>query len=149
MGQSVKVASGIESIKISVEKDSELRLRKALNAASKEVKRSFRKRLLAVGQIVVEEIKSRSPRGATGKLRAGTKATVPSKGLSVRVVNTATADSPRYPKYRYGKRLEFDPLYGGEYAFFYPGYEAKKAEAIDELSKVLDDIGDQFSTGGS
>ena len=67
----------------------------------------------------------------------------------MRVFNSATHSSPRYPNYRYGKRLEFDPLFGGQYAFFYPGYEAKKAEAIEKLSGVLDDVANEFGQGGT
>ena len=119
----------------------------AIRGAGKEVRSSVRKRLKPAGEIIAVEIRSRTPVGATGKLRGSTR--VRPSAMSVRIVNTATASSRNYKNYRYGKRLEFDPLYGGRYKFFYPGYEAKKAEAIAELAKVLDDVRDEFLTGGT
>jgi len=133
---------------VSVDEESARQLQFAVSNASKEVKKALAERLKAAGALVVMEIGKRSPRGATGLLKRSTKATGNPKALSVRVVNTATASSPRYPKYRYGKRLEFDPIYSGRYKFFYPGYEAKKAAAIAELAKVLDDVRDEFLIGG-
>ena len=110
----------------------------AIRGAGKEVRSSVRKRLKPAGEIIAVEIRSRTRVGATGNLKK--KTLVRPGQMSVRIVNTATASSRNYKNYRYGKRLEFDPLYGGRYAFFYPGYEAKKEEAVRELLKILDDV---------
>ena len=146
---SVNASSVMESFIISVDKASDARVKAAIKAASKEARTSVNRRLKEVGEIVAVEIRNRSPRGATGLLEQSTKSTPRPDSLSVRVFNSATHSSPRYPNYRYPKRLEFDPLFGGQYAFFYPGYEAKKAEAIEKLSGVLDDIANEFGQGGT
>ena len=89
-----------------------------------------------------------------GLLKRSTKAAVRLHGMEVRVYNDARAGaylstrpgkSSEWRGYRYGRRLEFDPVYGGRYAFFYPGYEAKKEEAYAILFRVLDDLAQEFN----
>ena len=144
-----------------------------LQMVSPNTQKAIWKRIKPAGQIIVDEIKRRTPVGATGKLKRGTGSRVGKDKTSVRIVNTATSSPwsrPRktdnaffYPAYagspkrtatgrgyRYGKRLEFDAAtYKGRYRFFYPGFEAKKAEAVRELDKILEDVGRGFSIGGA
>jgi hypothetical protein len=140
--------AAIEQAGVYVEKQSEAQVIAAIKRAGKAARLSVNRRLKDAGAVVVMEIGKRTPRGATGLLKRSTKATGSAATLSVRIVNTAIASSPRYPKFRYGKRLEFDPIYGGRYKFFYPGFEAKKEEAIAQVRKVLDDVGNEFMAGG-
>lgn len=124
-------------------------LSKSVRESPKEINKGIRQRLKVAGRIVVSEIARRTPR-ATGKLQKATSARVSKGASSVSIVNTAMERSKKYPKgYRYGKRLEFDKKsYKGRYTFFYPGFEAKKDEAIAEIAKVLDDVGRKFAQGG-
>jgi hypothetical protein len=124
----------------------------AIRGAGKEARSSIRKRLKPAGEIIAVEIRKRTPRGATHKLEESTR--VRPGDMSVRVVNTAVAKgtkrkASKYKGYRYGKRLEFDPLFGGRYAFFYPGFAAKKEEAVRELRRILDDVMHELKTGGA
>jgi len=114
----------------------------AIRNGGKEVRSSTRKRLKPAGEIIAVEIRSRAPVGATGKLSSRIYARAGQ--TSVRVVSTAVARN----RYQYGRRLEFDPRYGyvrgvegsSRYAFFYPGFTAKKEEALKELRRILDDV---------
>ena len=127
-------------------------LSKAIREGGKEVRSSVRKRLKPAGEIIAVEIRGRTPVGRTLVLKKSTR--VRPGQMSVKIVNTAVArgtssKAAKYKGYRYGKRLEFDPLYGGRYAFFYPGYEAKKEEAVRELVRILDDVAHELATGGT
>jgi hypothetical protein len=113
-------------------------LRKALKAAGREAGKALRRELREAGKIVQEEIRARTP-VRSGRLRTGTKVRVFSS-LSVRVYNSTKRISRKYPGgYRYGKRLEFDPQFGGRHAFFYPGYEAARDQAAEAFNRVLED----------
>lgn len=144
-------------------------LKTALRNSGPAMRRSVRARLKKAGEIVRDEIKSRTPvrgggRKATrrvsgrsggreykqtrtpGLLKRSTRIRMGT--LSVAVYNNAKAASRKWPAgYRYGKRIEFDPDYDGRYAFFYPGWEAKKSQASEEFKKVLDDVAKEFGRG--
>jgi len=132
-------------------------LAKAIRESGPEARKAIRGRMKTAGRVVVAEIARRTPVGRKSWKghRPGTlqKATSARPGVtSVRIVNTALARSKKFPKgYRYGKRIEFDPAIGGtRYTgrYFYPGFAAKKGEAIAEIAKVLDDVGRAFAQGG-
>lgn len=137
-------------------------LANAIRGAGPVVRREVRRQLKAAGEIVAVEIRGRTPTGSKswrghspGSLRS--KTLVRPGATSVRIVNTALSKSKRFPRgYRYGKRLEFDPAFGydgsvgsSRYAFFYPGLEAKKGEAVARVAQVLEVAGRQFMTGGT
>ena len=107
----------------------------AIRGAGKDVKKSANKRLKVAGRVIVAEIASRTP-VRSGKLQKATSARGSSAQMTVTIRNTAKSKKG----YRYGKRLEFDAIYKGRYRFFYPGFEAKRAEALTEMRKVLDDV---------
>ena len=113
----------------------------AIRGAEKDVKKIVNKRLQVAGRVIVAEIASRTP-VRSGKLQKATSARGSGAQMPVAIRNTAKSKpTARYPKgYRYGKRLEFDASYKGRYRFFYPGFEAKRAEALTEIRKVLDDV---------
>jgi|GEM_PF-2614404 len=151
-------------------------LKRAIQDAGKEARRSVRARLKEAGTVVAVEIKSRTPVGrvktterkrvvgatlssrmgkggatrtaahGNGLLKRSTKLRMGS--LSVAVYNDARAVSRKYPGgYRYGKRIEFDPSYSSRYAFFYPGFDASKDQALKLFDKLLDDITREYLRG--
>jgi len=114
----------------------------AIRGAGKDVKKSANKRLKVAGRVIVAEIASRTP-VRSGKLQKATSARGSGAQMTVAIRNSAKSKpTARFPGgYRYGKRLEFDAAtYKGRYRFFYPGFEAKRAEALTEMRKVLDDV---------
>lgn len=73
-----------------------------------------------------------------GLLKRSTRMKTTSR-LEVRIFNNAKAVSRKWPGgYRYGKRLEFDPTFSGQYAFFYKGFDETRERAYALLSDVLD-----------
>lgn len=136
----------------------------------KATRTEMQRELRGIGAMVRDEIRSRTPvqdasrddrrrmrqsrvgrsggrdydaKHRPGTLKRGTVSRL--RFLRVEVINVAKRYSRKYPGgYRYGKRLEFDPAYSGRYAFFYPGYEAKKAEAVDRFRDVLDRIAKRY-----
>lgn len=148
------------------------KLKRAVQDAGKDARKSVRHRLKAAGEIVQSEITSRAPvyggsygaakRRAVGKTgsKRGVRAAKHAPGLlkkstrlkmgslSVAVYNDARAFTAKWQGYRYGRRLEFDTKYAGKYAFFYPGFEAGKPRAVAAISKVLDDIERDYLKGG-
>ena len=136
-------------IEVEFDKSQLAALKATLQMIDPNTAKAIRKRIKPAGQIIVVEIQRRAP-FRTGLLRKRTGSRV--RDLEVRITNTALSKSTaRFPKgYRYGKRLEFDAkAYGGRYVFFYSGFEAKKAEAVRELDKILEDVGRGFSIGGA
>lgn len=119
-------------------------IKRAIRNSGPAVRKAVRKEMKAVGTIVADEMKRRAP-VKTGSLKR--KTSIRPQTMSVRIVNTATAYKGRNRSYRYGKHLEFDPKFAGRYAFFYPAIEAKKAEAGQQLSKVLDEVARAWRQG--
>lgn len=136
-------------IEVEFDKTQLASLKATLQMISPNTAKAIRKRIKPAGQIVVAEIQRRAP-FKTGLTRNRTSARV--RETEVRISNTAKSKpTAKYPRgYRYPKRLEFDAAtYKGRYRFFYPGFEAKKAEAVRELDKILEDVGRGFSIGGA
>lgn len=122
-------------------------LQKALRAADKECKQAIAKRLRVIGNEVRDSIRAKAPK-KSGNLKRSVRTRV--SRLQVRVVSDARApDSKSFKGYRYGKRLEFDPAYGGRFAWFYPTWEAMKSEASKKFEQVLEDVVNAFSRGGT
>lgn len=145
-------------------------LKRAIQDVGKGARQDMRRRLKEVGVVVQTEIKSRTPVGqkyggagrqrvigkfnrsgnslrtsihTRGLLKRSTKLKIGS--LSVAIYNDAKA-AYKGGYYRYGKRIEFDPTLGGRHAFFYPGYEDKKAQTVQMFDKVLDDAVKTYMT---
>jgi hypothetical protein len=143
--------SGQAGYTVQIDKAELAAIRQAIRDSGAEVRRSVRQRLKVAGEIVAEEIRRRTPVGRHSwpGHKAGTLArkTFTRPGTtSVRIVNTALNRSKAFPRgYRYGKRIEFDPTYSGRFAFFYPGIEAKRDEAVAEIVRVLDDVARQWN----
>lgn len=144
----------------------------AIRAIGPDARKYARARLKPVGEMVAAEIRRRTPvyggrkygKGkkalrfsetfngkqrsavhAPGLLKKSTKVRIAPSKMQVSVVNDAKARSAKYPGgYRYGKRLEFDPKFAGRYAWFYPGWAAKRSQAVAMFDNVLDDIAREF-----
>lgn len=129
-------------------------LKAALKDCGKVVTKSIRARLKPAAEIVAVEQRARAP-VLTGNLQRGIKSFAQPARLSVSIKSTARskASGETYQRrgktrakkgYPYGKALEFNPKYGGRYAHFYSGFDAKKEAAIAKLREILDDIAREF-----
>ncbi len=128
-------------------------LKRAISSSDAASRRELRAVTKDAGEIVQKEIRSRTPVYSGGRSKYHKpgqllKATKLKVGrLSVEIYNDAKAVSRKYPGgYRYGKRIEFDPSYG-DFAFFYPGWDAAKERAREAFDKVLKTAYDTFIRG--
>lgn len=163
--------SGEANVNVVLNPDDLKALKRSIRESGPAGRRALRARLKIVGEMVRDEIRGRTPVAGkkyggkgrqrvigtfrrnggntlrtaahtAGLLKRSTKVKIST--LSVAVYNDAKA-AHRGGFYRYGKRLEFDPKYAGRYAFFYPGWEAKKPAADAEFRKVLDDVEREYA----
>lgn len=145
-------SSGLANVEI--EQLGSKELQKSLRGMDKEFKKEISKDMRGVGNLVRDHIRSRtqvgrksSPGHKAGTLRRSIKSKL--SRLSVRIFSDATRVSRKYSKgYRYGKRLEFDPAFGGRFAFFYAGWIDVKDEAWQRYKAVLDKVAAAFRNGG-
>ena len=127
------------------------RVKAGLAAAGKACVRQARHDVAQAGKIIKTAIQADTPVGSAangdkhpGLLLKSTKINVRTL-LQVKVYNDAVTVSRKYPGgYRYGKRLEFDPAAGGR-AWWYPGLNASKDEAMKVFWQTLEAIRKAFA----
>jgi hypothetical protein len=132
------------TVSASIDRVQLMRLNNAIQRSSKEAQKALKSQLRKVGQEFKTEVSkeiSSKLRKRTGNLKRGTRVNtdIRNNQISVEVVNKTMARSRRWPRgYRYGKRLEFDPRFGGRFAYWYPTWERLGPKVKESFDKVLD-----------
>lgn len=105
------------------------------------LRRELQGRLRKVGLLVAADYRATAPR-KTGKMAESAKPSV--RGGSVFVRVTATKASPKYPKYRYPNRIEYE---AGSGQPLHASLERQRPAVVNELGDVVDWVADEFGRG--
>lgn len=152
MSRSTSKTSGANGLIIvpQLDKIQMMRLNNAVQRASKEAQAELRSQLREAGQLFRTEVDKAVP-VRSGKLKRGTRVDtdIRNNQFAVTIRNkTLSKPSKRYPRgYRYGKRLEFDPDYGGKFAFWYPTWEEVSPRVRRMFNTVLEKAYQAFVKG--